>query len=227
VAFENTISHGEYCPDYSLTPIDPYYNYTTDAEGRFVFDKVPPGEHLLYGEAPVTSTHPMPVSVKAGDIIRVNYGGTGRRVIGRVAGEVDWSRKTQLLAGKLAPAGFTPAPRSGDFVTKAAFEKAMKAYNDRVNSQMLPGRPWYDQVIFDTDGSFRIEDVPAGTYELRLQVTVTLNNSNPSNRGKELAWLEREVVVSAMPGDRSDTPLDLGQLTLNWADPTHPGQQTK
>jgi hypothetical protein len=212
------------------------YVCNPDAEGRFVFDKVPPGEQMLERDFPqrgvITPSHPMSVNIKAGEITRVNYGGTGRPVIGRVAREVDWPRITQLLVGTLVPADLNPAPQKSDFATMAAYNKAYSAYLTHMRArQMQHNQSWNYRLSFGKDGAFRIEDIPAGTYALRLRVTQrpdkNIDRLNRVISGQELAWLERVVVVPEMPGGRSDTPLDLGQLTLNWADPTHPGQQTK
>lgn len=208
-----------------------HYESTTDTEGRFSFEKVPPGEHLMFhgmeqGLNPIPVSHTMRVMVKAGEIAKVNFGGTGCPVIGRVAGNVDWSRATQSLVGFIAPANLTPAPQGDDFATRTAFEKAQHSYSDLIKTRPTRhGQFLHDQLSFDKDGSFRIDNLPPGTYELHLQVI--LNVLNSYTRRQELAWLDREVVVPAMPGGRSDTPLDLGQLTLHWADPTHPAQQTK
>src|SRR5258708_21422323 len=65
----------------------------TDAEGNFVFDKVPPGERkichrLARPEGEIGrfyETHGMPIIVAAGTITRVDLGGTGKSVGGRAA----------------------------------------------------------------------------------------------------------------------------------------------
>ncbi len=71
------------------------FNADTDAKGRFVFEKVPPVDCGLYryfnqgdGRSPAASCQ-QPVKVKAGEITRVEYGGTGRPIVGRVEGEAD------------------------------------------------------------------------------------------------------------------------------------------
>ncbi len=199
-----------------------YFSYTgkTDADGRFAFDKVPPGEHYLSrsfswrsGRA-ITEGYQMPVRVSPGQTIEVSYGGTGRSIIGKVEGQADWSNDDHVLALKqpLGPA----APQTEDFATWAAFVKARDADHTRDWCRQRAAQRVY-QLQFDPDGSFKIEDVPAGTYELRIRVTEPLK---PDQSGyvatPELGSLTREVVVPAMPGGRSDEPLDLGVLRLQW-----------
>jgi hypothetical protein len=64
----------------------------------------------------------------------------------------------------------------------------------------------------EADGSFRIEDVPVGTYEL----LVTVNKEPDDKRGlgtETLATALRDVIVPLMP-DGPDVPFDLGVLKL-------------
>jgi len=83
--------------------------------------------------------------------------------------------------------------KSGWLSDRAETEEARQYFRDR---RMFPLR-------FAPDGSFRIEDVPAGTYWLRLRVPGLPNNT-----------FVKEVVVPEMPGGRSDLPLDLGVVTV-------------
>jgi hypothetical protein len=63
----------------------------------------------------------------------------------------------------------------------------------------------------ERDGSFRIEHVEAGTYELRI---VVREGRAGLLGGEVLATVRREMVVPEMPGGRSDDPLDLGKIAL-------------
>jgi hypothetical protein len=58
-------------------------------------------------------------------------------------------------------------------------------------------------VEFDRSGGYRIEDVPACHYRLTLRIPDLPGNI-----------YTREVVVPEAPGGRSDTPVNLGTLTL-------------
>jgi AhpC/TSA family len=210
------------------------FNADADSEGRFAFDQLPPGESLLYrspvheGGGPITEAYQMPVTVRPGGVVQVHYGGQGRPIIGRVEGNVDWSRDDQVLVLKQAAA--PPHPSVSDYATIAAFEKARDAYYDVERpKQERAARTYFLQ--FERDGSFRIDDVTEGVYELRIRVTDPSQDqpARPWEPGKELASLVREVVVPQMPGGRSDEPLDLGVLSLDWkaARPSSPAVALK
>jgi len=65
----------------------------------------------------------------------------------------------------------------------------------------------------NADGSFRVEDVPAGEYELHISVA----EPPPPQQcaaGQTLATCRYEFTIPAVPGERSDAPLDLGELAL-------------
>ena len=68
-------------------------------------------------------------------------------------------------------------------------------------------------VKVEPDGSFRVEDVPAGKYQLSIHVY-----EPPVGRqcgfGELIGSLSHEFAVPEMPGGRSDQALALGDLVL-------------
>jgi hypothetical protein len=138
------------------------------------------------------------VQVAAGATIRLDLGGTGRAVRGKVvlpaelAGRKDWLYDFCYLVRK--PASTEPRGAGGE-------ASSVRRGDASVTFKV------------EADGSFRIEDVEAGTYELLIIV----NEQPPDQRGLghvALATARPEVVVPAMPGGRSDVPLDLGVVML-------------
>ena len=68
-------------------------------------------------------------------------------------------------------------------------------------------------MIIKPDGTFRVDDVPAGAYSLSIRVhePPTGQQGRP---GDEVGRLSHEFEVPEMPGGRSDEPLDIGTLEL-------------
>ena len=86
----------------------------------------------------------------------------------------------------------------------AAFSRTPegRAYvEDRDRSYAVALRP---------DGTFRVEDVPAGRYILKLPFE---GLSRGTREGRQ-AFARSEVIVPEMPGGRSDEPLDIGAIPL-------------
>lgn len=200
---------------------------TTEQNGRFTFTQVPPGEFKLYQWAmpktrrgsggAIIETWQMPVTVRPGETSTVEYASAGRVVIGQAKPDraelaVDWQNDVHVLSLKLPDAPAEARPNREDFATFAAF---IKAHNASFQSparlkQAREARAY--QLSIEEDGSFRVEDVPPGTYELRIRVTKPEESSRRSpmmSKGEELALLVREVVVP-----EGKEALDLGTLTV-------------
>ena len=172
---------------------------TTDAEGQFIFHRVLPGHVRIsrlinFGEISSSGGSPSAVvDVAPAATVRLTLGGTGRPIAGKVMLPAELAARDDWLYGycylRRKDAG--PADQAG---------------------QESDHRP-SDPIVFkvEADGSFRIEDVAAGTYELLIEV-----NKRPTDgRGfghEQLAMIRREVVVPQMPGGRSDMALDLGLI---------------
>ena len=169
---------------------------STDKQGRFSINKVPPGEgmvgpHLRTG-GNLQMTHGERYTLPAGETIHVMIGGTGRPVTGRLA-----------------------LPKGADVevawqLSKAIVETAPRVNTDREAKEARRDRRAF-VAIMQADGSCRINDVPAGDYAL----AVTLALYGPlGGMGKAIGSLEHRFTVPPMPGGRSDEPLDLGTLTV-------------
>jgi RNA polymerase sigma factor (sigma-70 family) len=208
-----------------------FLNTKTDANGRFVFETVPPGERRLdwrpgfrdgkVGMVPLS--HGVPVAVKPGETAQVTLGGTGRPVVGKivVAGRdkpVDWTHDVQSLALKHATPPEPVLPKPFDFPSYEEYTAAV----ERIGVQNKPfwtseeGRALQRAqrtyvLLFDKDGSFRIDDVPPGTYSLRITLTEPTKTYSPLSQGTPIGTLESEVTV---PEDSDDAAFDLGTLTI-------------
>ena len=199
---------------------------TTDAQGRFSFDRVVAGDTWvgLVRRDPVP--HPVLirfVELEPGKAARVDLGGSGRPLVGRFslpAGSderIVWAmnQRHSFVAGLSVNAVARPAPPTASRADwgEQMYEE-LRARSERWLA--TPAGRRYQQtranwsLWIEPDGSFRIEDVPAGTHKLFVQAYV----SEGGGILETLAEGERYFSVPEMEGGRSDEPLDLGTTFL-------------
>jgi hypothetical protein len=205
--------NSSYVESYSLQ-----YSTVADASGRFVFTNIPPGEHLLvrHPGAPQGSSvdsHRRPVTIGPGETRVVAYEFGGREITGfvDVDGEIDWTHEAQVLEAKVGPP--PPGPEYFGMAGSGNYDRLRRAHAGSAAMLQYERKRQSFQLVFDRDGAFRIEDVPPGTYELRLRAfEPPSREAETSGRGREraeLASLVREIVVpSGSPG----SPFDLGTI---------------
>jgi len=150
----------------------------------------------------------------------VEYVSVGRVVSGQAkldqAGlDVDWQNDVQVLSLKLPEMASKVQPNWEDFATTEAFQKARSEWL-RSEARLERARQIRTyQLAFEEDGFFRVEDVPPGTYELRVRVTRPDKSADRASAPgawqteQEVAALVKEVVVP-----EGKEPLDLGTLIV-------------
>ncbi len=217
-------SHGNEGPRISTQ-----HEVTTAEDGRFVFERVIPGSARMgrniimmvrEGATEVTSTSLTAVNLPAGKTKHINLGGTGRPIIGKLqppegfAGEPRWNFALVWVGPDLPVQKAVPVPAAieADPKKRAAWwrtweqtpeGKAWMVVNDEVD-RLRETSPIFRASV-DRDGTFRIDDMPPGSYTLSVQRDHRLNlGSLPDYR----------FSIEPMEGDRSDLPLDLGDLML-------------
>lgn len=201
---------------------------TTDADGHFAFHHVLPG-HVLLAHRMGTGKNSQGsrgfglFEVKPGTTTEVKLGGTGRPVVGRVAApegfgrNVDFSSGFELEIQSNRPDSYIPREAlTGDDVLNAMFAAAdTPEARDHRNHATRVG-----QVKLAPDGSFRVEDLPAGQYRLTLAARAP---AGISGKGERVAALVKFFRVPEMTGGRSDEALDLGKLDSWYARELRPG----
>jgi beta-lactamase regulating signal transducer with metallopeptidase domain/thiol-disulfide isomerase/thioredoxin/uncharacterized GH25 family protein len=172
------------------------YSTLTDKQGRFAFDRVLPVVGSVSRSIPTASQGfpawgwQEPVEVKPGQTARVQLGGKGRPVIGRIVLDgtpettVDWTKNQPLTIR-------VPLQEVKDSATWRCFGS-----------------------YIDKEGRFRVEDVPPGKYELELMVN---SDAYPRIRGDEavIGSFRTTIVVPEAPSARPDEPVDLGPITVS------------
>lgn len=157
-----------------------------DADGRFAFDRVPPGDYeaalgyILEGADVVVTNRRVPITTVSGQVAHAVIGGDGRpvrgqiRLVGENPGPIVWRRQVHSLR--------------------------------RVDQE--PGDQEYP-VLFDDDGSFQVDDVLPGAYELTIALTEAAERPGEV---RVLGALNQAVLVPKDDGESN--PVDLGILKL-------------
>jgi RNA polymerase sigma factor (sigma-70 family) len=225
----------------SEMPYDDWCGYSlflqtrTDAEGRFSFEGVPPGDfqvshRLNYRDGqpgPIPDSQQTSIHVRAGETTQVTLGGTGWKVIGKLKPNgggwlIDWKLDVQWLRSK--PAG-PELPKRTDFASSADFLAAQQQWVEDQHSFWASAagqeaRQHQRRYVLDfaTDGSFKIDDVIPGTYELSIRVSdpkAPVPGTPAGSLYKTLNSLTKEIVIPEIPAGADGTPYDLGELELN------------
>jgi hypothetical protein len=174
----------------------------TDEQGRFVFSHVPPGH--CYLSRCITqrngwrTTDLMFFEVASGETTNVAYGGKGRPVIGKCAVE---NTKDLHDAPTVMVEVCTPSP-----VLQAMAKAANRKARPDVHSFCATAA---------ADGSFQIDDVTPGTYELLF----TIRDAEGAPRDRRfLRSPPRQIVVPPLSNPEKCEPFDLGALKTHFSE---------
>jgi thiol-disulfide isomerase/thioredoxin len=198
---------------------------TTDAEGRYSFAHVGPIQAKVGRELPANAlgnrmraTHEQPVDVKPGETLTVNIGGTGVPLVGRVKLPAELADRAKTITysdlSELRLA-LPPLPVPDDFAAKTLEEKGkwLRAYLESPEGKKIDRNSFKRgrfPVRVSPDGSVAVDDLTAGTYELRVRALDT-SKGNPGNLGEEVAKGETIFVI---PENFADKRVDVGEVEL-------------
>jgi len=197
------------------------FSAVSDATGNFTIEHVPPGDGRVSltdggGTAPILSP---PISVNPGETVRVQIGGLGRPLTGRLvapAGVEIRSWPNQVTTAQLLVEWDSYHVPEG--LTGNAVERWKLEFEDTD-----VGRAWFrDQYSYDfkvgSDGSFTIPEVLPGNYRLFINVGQGYLGSGPDSRPSppadpRIASAAPRITVPAISGEDA-SPLELGEIIL-------------
>jgi uncharacterized GH25 family protein len=189
------------------------YTTKTDGQGNFAFDQVPPGAFNLYlVKLNESYSHQTPVQIPPGATALVQIGGTGDIVAGRLvmsnlSQPIDWSKRLliPMLQTKLPyPPGISGLARA-QWYGKYANSEEGRARIRAVCSYPLD---------VQTDGTFSVEGVPPGQYELSGQLSDTTINLSEGILGHTIGSFRQDVTVPQLGGGQSTGKIDLGAVLV-------------
>jgi beta-lactamase regulating signal transducer with metallopeptidase domain/thiol-disulfide isomerase/thioredoxin len=193
---------------------------TADAEGRFVLDRVVPGQASVYRLLPregggFVFSHEVHVDVPPGGTAKVVLAGTGRPVVGRFIGP-DGTVPTirfENATGQLLIRA--PLPRPPDNVSSGARRRLewQVKFRTSAEGQALERMNKHFGLVITRDGAFHADDVPPGKYQFTLTLHERLvEGKTISFKSSQL--LQRVVNVPAADPGHADEPFDVGDVVL-------------
>jgi thiol-disulfide isomerase/thioredoxin/protocatechuate 3,4-dioxygenase beta subunit len=193
----------------------------TDDDGRYELLRVPPGEKFQLSRVIVDQetngrfyTHSVHVETQPGSEHVLNLGGRGRPIIGRVNLPKDLT-DYRIGVSRLSPK--LPEPPMPDDIADGPLEQRQQWFTQwsktEAGIEHMARATQNMMVVVKQDATFRIEDVPAGTYSLNISV-VSTKATEDIGQGEQLGSVSLEVDLPEMTGGRSDAPLDIGSLQM-------------
>jgi protocatechuate 3,4-dioxygenase beta subunit len=205
---------------------------TADAQGKFKFDRVAPGTVTVYralhlSENSTNFSHGVRADAKGGATTTVDIGGTGRPLTGRLelpatftpGSWLAWSPMIRPHVEPPVPPEMPAAVKTGSdedkqkWLQEFAKTDAGKAFIEKGRRAAEKQNQSHYAFTVKPDGTFRVDDVPAGAYQVHAQF-YPADVMRTNSWGNPLATVQYSFNVPEMPGGRSDEPLDLGTIAV-------------
>jgi thiol-disulfide isomerase/thioredoxin len=209
-------------------PIRASFRYQTksDKSGHFAFDRVVDGPAELQvemaREAPnydVINAYTARLELQPGQSRIINFGGTGKPVIGKLSISDNLRGKIQM------PRYGTLSRVRPTFVAPPGYEQMSKEQKQKLVDEFLHTPAYQDYVTLPTgygvrvqpNGSFRANDITGGQYLLAFRVYADQANAHGAH--PLLASMTIPVTVPEMP-EKSNEPLDVSEILPKLRSPT-------
>jgi peroxiredoxin len=196
----------------------------TDADGRFSLDRLVAGAVricYMYKLKGVMNTHTRQeiVEIVPGETSKITIGGSGRAVTGRfvaVGSEpIEWGKGQVSLDLKLPEPAYPDDFEEMIFVERSRWNyEWRKTEQGREYEKMEWERGRSYRAKIDADGTFRVDDVPVGEYELRACIGSKLGGTALLGARKPIPVPDYEFMVHDVNERDSGEPLELGVIKI-------------
>ena len=186
------------------------FKVETDDDGKFKFEKIPPGEGQLVRLVKTTQnswmhSHNTTVKVEPGQTTFVNLGDSGAVIRGRARLDTPPSPDDEPLTigGSLNTAmnmpGFSSPSDRQAFYQSAEWRAQMKLQK-------------HFAIVVNADGSFMVDSVPPGSYSLTLSASPA---GSPAYGPRPGMPTMRAINVTVPDNADPMAPIDVGELVLS------------
>ena len=198
------------------------YATTSDSEGNFTLEKVPPGNghiQIQEGDGDVRSCI-TPVQVRAGETLHLQIGGTGMRIVGRLVapkGVVVKSWRKQSFPGPHLNSRWDSYGLPEGLQGEEQWRWQMEYAESEEGGARLRNSVHYNLELKE-DGTFSVPEVLPGKYDLMIFLNEGPLGSGPSSNEPfsymhQIAGLTHRFTIPE-PAEGSAGTLDLGDLVL-------------
>jgi beta-lactamase regulating signal transducer with metallopeptidase domain/thiol-disulfide isomerase/thioredoxin len=188
------------------------FRTNTDAQGRFVFEFVPPGKYRVFRMIPTgnggsSGGQDEVVQVQSGKTASVKIGGAGRPVVGRMKVlnpyvAIDWSSdRNHFSAHSVYPQRPENLSTTQEFEAWRNQPEIQKAY-DAIRNYPLR---------MAADGSFRMDEVAPGKYEVFIEI---LDPRDPEAMAYSKYISSGTTRTFEVPRSDAREPLDIGAFEI-------------
>ena len=184
---------------------------TTDAKGHFQIDGIPAmpvtvGRLVRFHvnvdggfTQNATQSHTRIIRIQANQTHRVQIGGQGRPVQGKIVAADPDDGPFDFLTSSMRRVTRKLNPDTAEYVYDSADGKAFLLERTTIVADI------------DADGFFHVPDVPAGEWSLYIEV----GKNDGVEFDPDYAYVSHTFTVQEMEGGRSDEPLHLGELPVS------------